>query len=255
MKSKKNNTQKIDNKKNDLEGKTSFTRRSLIKALAGLPILGFFTYGVIKKLSFEQNKNLLINKKLGLTDIKTPQLLKGGIGKNKDLLRVGIIGFGSRASAHAAGLGYISQSEADMRMKNNILDDWLDQENLNVAITGICDVFDLHAEKGLAIANTELHPGGGPSKKLPVKRYLHYQDMLESSDIDAVMIATPDHHHARITIDAVKAGKHVYCEKPLTRAENEPYEVYDAVKNSNVVFQLGASGSTKCCFSAGKRNY
>jgi predicted dehydrogenase len=63
--------------------------------------------------------------------------------------------------------------------------------------------------------------------------------MLESRDIDAVLIATPDHWHAQMTIDAVQAGKHVYCEKALTRTAEETFRVVRAVKNSDVVFQLG----------------
>jgi predicted dehydrogenase len=63
--------------------------------------------------------------------------------------------------------------------------------------------------------------------------------MLESKDIDAVIIATPDHWHAQMAIDAVNAGKHVYLEKCMTRTEEEVYALTDAVKGSGMVFQLG----------------
>jgi len=62
----------------------------------------------------------------------------------------------------------------------------------------------------MTIAGNSLRPG---TEKLPVKRYLTYQELLNDKDIDAVIIATPDHHHARMAIDATKAGKHVYLEK------------------------------------------
>ncbi|HZK93352.1 MAG TPA: Gfo/Idh/MocA family oxidoreductase, partial [Prolixibacteraceae bacterium] len=55
----------------------------------------------------------------------------------------------------------------------------------------------------------------------------------------AVMIATPDHHHATITIAAAKAGKHVYCEKSPVLKEEQLNELYDTVKNSKIVYQLG----------------
>ena len=62
---------------------------------------------------------------------------------------------------------------------------------------------------------------------------------LASDDIDAVIVATPDHWHSRITIDAAKAGKHVYCEKGLTRTFDEAIDVYDTVKRTGITFQLG----------------
>ena len=66
--------------------------------------------------------------------------------------------------------------------------------------------------------------------------------MLESDDIDGVIIATPEHWHAKMAVDAANAGKHIYLEKPLTRTIPEAYEVVDAVRKSGVKFQLGHQG-------------
>ncbi len=63
--------------------------------------------------------------------------------------------------------------------------------------------------------------------------------MLDDKNIDAVMIATPDHNHAPIAVAAAKAGKHVYCEKAPAHSEEQVFDVYNAVKNSNIVYQLG----------------
>ena len=52
-------------------------------------------------------------------------------------------------------------------------------------------------------------------------------------------MATPDHWHSRITIDAAKAGKHVYCEKGLTRTFQEAVDVYDTMKETGMILQLG----------------
>ena len=225
--------------KNSQAEKTSSTRRTIIKALAGFPVLGILAYKVIEKVSFDQSKNRKILKELGLDNIEAPDIIKGGTGKKGDLLRVGIIGFGNRANALARCLGFIHPEDAEDRKRSDTLTDWLSQDNLNVALTGICDVFDMNAFRGMTTARNELHPGGGSGVNLPVKRYRHYREMLESKDIDAVVIATPDHHHAQITIDAIQAGKHVYCEKSLTRTEEELHRAYDIVKNSDKVFQLG----------------
>ena len=66
--------------------------------------------------------------------------------------------------------------------------------------------------------------------------------MLERKDIDAVLIATHDPLHAQISIAAMEAGKHVYCEKPLTRYLDEAFKVYETVKRTGKVFQVGSQG-------------
>jgi len=70
--------------------------------------------------------------------------------------------------------------------------------------------------------------------------YTNYQDMLARDDIDAVICATPDHWHASIILDACRAGKDIYCEKPLTNTLHEAKVVMDAVQASGVVFQTGS---------------
>jgi predicted dehydrogenase len=71
------------------------------------------------------------------------------------------------------------------------------------------------------------------------KRYRHHENLLENDDIDAVIIGTPDHWHAQIAMDAANAGKHVYCEKGLTRTFDEAIDLYDTVKRTGITFQLG----------------
>jgi predicted dehydrogenase len=226
-------------RKNDVVHHTMVKRRTLLKTLVGIPVLGVFGFELFKKWTFDQEKKNRILKELGLENIKAQPVTKRLAGSRNDLIRIGIIGFGNRAVAHANGLGFMHPQDVEARKKNDTLRDWLAQEDLNVAITGICDVFDLHAENGLATVRNQIRPGGGKPSNIPVKRYRTYQEMLDDKDIDAVMIATPDHHHAPITIAAAKAGKHVYCEKAPVHAEEELNELYDTVKNSKIVYQLG----------------
>jgi len=91
----------------------------------------------------------------------------------------------------------------------------------------------------LEVASNGVRSGGAKSSNIPVKRYRTYQEMLDDKNIDAVMIATPDHSHAPIAIAAAKAGKHIYCEKAPAHSEDQLYALYDTVKSSNVVYQLG----------------
>ena len=76
------------------------------------------------------------------------------------------------------------------------------------------------------------------------KRYKDYRVMLDEmgKDIDAVLIGTPDHTHAVITMEALKRGKHVYCEKPLTHTWHEAKAIMAAAKKAGVVTQLGNQG-------------
>ena len=74
-----------------------------------------------------------------------------------------------------------------------------------------------------------------------------YRKILDRKDIDAVLIATHDPWHAQISIDAVESGKHVYCEKPMTRYLDEAFKVYDTVKRTGKVYQVGSQG----CSAAG----
>jgi predicted dehydrogenase len=224
---------------NGISQKPKIKRRTLIKALAGIPVLGVFAFELIRKWTHDQDKKNTIIKELGLENLQAPVILKSSSGTKSDLLRIGIVGFGARAASHANGLGYIHPDDVENRKKNKTLEDWLAQEDLNVAITGICDVFDLHAENGLATARNPLRAGGAKTPDFPVKRYRTFEEMLEDKDIDAVMIATPDHHHAPMSAKAARAGKHVYCEKSIALHEDELNDLNAAVKNSKIVFQLG----------------
>jgi len=73
-----------------------------------------------------------------------------------------------------------------------------------------------------------------------VTTYLEYKELLEQDGLDAVVVATPDHWHAIQSIDAMEAGKDVFCEKPLTNTIVEGRMMADAVKKNNIVFQVGS---------------
>lgn len=129
--------------------------------------------------------------------------------KSGDPLRLGIIGFGNRGE--------------ELVRATKLVD-------LNTGFRGVAEIYGLHLNRGLEAAGSD------------AIGYKNYIDLLERDDIDAVIIATPDHWHARMAIDAAIRGKHIYLEKCMTRTLEEAKELRDAVKSSNVVFQLGHQG-------------
>ena len=226
---------------NKKQQSNNLERRDLLKGLATVPVFGLFLAELWRKISRDAEKKSNILSGL-VQDDSAPAIIKG-LSDSKHL-NIGIIGYGGRGGHLVRGAGFATTGWTDTAAKNareNKLDKqfqtFMDQEDLNCSLVGVCDLFDVRAEQGLDASQNEVRPGGKPKKT--ATRYRHYKDLLANDDIDAVIIATPDHWHSRITIDAARAGKHVYCEKGLTRTFDETIEVYDVVKETGITFQLG----------------
>lgn len=220
-------------------------RREVLKALGSFPVLGAFFYSLYQKRARDAERRKSLLEELGLDGQQEAKEAKVSPKAPGELIRIGIIGNGGRGEhlVRAAGFAHpdffdIQRADQSSWRKREI-EGFLAQENLNVLLTGVCDVFDVRAERGLAASRNERRPGGRTGNLKEAKRFRRYQEMLESKDIDAVIIATPDHWHAQMAIDAVTAGKHVYLEKCMTRTEEEALALSDAVKKSGIVFQLG----------------
>lgn len=110
------------------------------------------------------------------------------------------------------------------------LTDFRAQDPLNVRIVGVCDIFDIQAEKAIRSFGTA---------EQPVRRYKTYTDMIQSGDVEAVVIATPDHWHAPMAIEALRNNVHVYVEKPMTHTVSETYALKEAALNSRATIQVG----------------
>ncbi|MDP4221981.1 MAG: Gfo/Idh/MocA family oxidoreductase [Bacteroidota bacterium] len=220
-------------------------RREVIKTLATVPLLGAMAYGVVKT-----RKTKFVNRDISdvfnLSNANAVYLQPQKGGKQ---IRIGIIGFGIRGRQLMRGLGYAEPSYIDTlieaKKKNpddTRYDQFREQDDLNVVVSGVCDIFDKYSDAA-RLTGSNINREGSNGKFGPSpKRYGTYQELLAADDIDAVIIAAPDHWHGTITMAAAKAGKHVYCEKPATWTVPETYIVRDTVKQAGIVFQLGHQG-------------
>jgi len=106
----------------------------------------------------------------------------------------------------------------------------------------ICDVDANHAARGLERVKKE-QGRKGVSRQVDV--YEDYRKVLDRKDIDVVTIVTPDHWHTKIAIEAMKAGKDIYCEKPLTLTINEGKQIIQVLDQTKRVFQVGTQQRTE----------
>src|SRR5213080_383804 len=104
------------------------------------------------------------------------------------------------------------------------------QKDQTVSVGAICDVYEPNLERGLSTASK-----GGSHPKA----YRNYKQLLADKDIQAVLIATPEHWHHRMVLDALAAGKDVYVEKPLCQTPEQGAELVAAQAKSKQIVQVG----------------
>lgn len=138
-----------------------------------------------------------------------------------------------------------------------------DQINLGLIGSGIQGIYDTQAALGVdgvkLVAVSDLYEGRLDRAKelwgedIFVTR--DYRKLLERKDIDAVIVATPDHWHKKIVLDSLKAGKNVYCEKPMVQKWEEGQEIISAQKSSGKLCQVGSQGMSSLGNEKAKKLY
>ena len=120
---------------------------------------------------------------------------------------------------------------------------------LNIAGVGIggqgaSDLAEVSSENIVALCDVDSEYAAKTFAKYPgARRYKDFREMLDKEkSLDAVVVGTPDHTHAVVSITAIKHGKHVYCEKPLTRTVFEARAVAKAAREAGVATQMGNQG-------------
>ncbi len=124
-------------------------------------------------------------------------------------VNMGVIGCGGMGNAHINAL---------LNMKTTD----------NISINSVCDVYD-----------NRLNAAG---EKTKAKKIKDYKAILDDDEADSVLIATPEHWHHQMVMDAIDAGKHVYVEKPMTHYIWQAKEIVEKMKNSKVKVQVGVQG-------------
>jgi predicted dehydrogenase len=133
----------------------------------------------------------------------------GPVGAN-NRIRAAIIGCGGRGNAVAR--------------------DW--QFHTDTVFVAACDVDQMRTDN--AVNNLMGRQNGAK-----VDGYEDYRRILDRTDVDALLIATPDHWHSQMVIDAISAGKDMYCEKPLSNTVDAAVRMRDAARKSNRIIQIG----------------
>ena len=123
-------------------------------------------------------------------------------------VKIGVVGVGSRG---VLLLHYLNELS----------------EKINIEVIAVCDNYEPHYQRAIEKTNNK------------AKAFYDYRKLLEIEEIDAVVIATPLYEHAHITIDALNAGKHVFCEKSMARTLEDVKAMADTHYNTGKVLQIG----------------
>src|SRR5712692_7318885 len=163
---------------------------------------------------------LLMTRRTFIASSTATALSYSQIQGANERLRIGVIGCGGQATGHMRAL--VKMREAD-----------------NCDVPAVCDVYDKRAEKAAQLT-------GGKIVK-------DYRRILDDRDIDYVLIATPEHWHYQMTIDAASAGKHIYCEKPMTHGVEQSKRVVAKIKQTGVKMQVGVQGMSDDSYETARK--
>ncbi len=109
----------------------------------------------------------------------------------------------------------------------------------NLDILAVCDVYEKRLQQAVQLTGA--------------KPYKDYRRLLEDRDIDYVVIATPEHWHYQMAMDAAAAGKHIYCEKPMTQTVEQARRLTARIRSSGVKMQVGVQGMSDDSYETARK--
>jgi predicted dehydrogenase len=142
-------------------------------------------------------------------------------------------GAGNATPSERITLGFIGTGKQSQHLMRSFLN------SPGTQVLAACDVDKLKLERGKKIVE-DFYAGKNGGSYKGCDTYGYFRDLLARDDIDAVVIATPDHWHAVIVIESAKAGKDIYCEKPLSQTIVEARTMVNTVRRYGRIFQTGS---------------
>jgi predicted dehydrogenase len=158
------------------------------------------------------------------TAIAAPDVLRAAAPDRAPVVNPRVIGANDRI--HVGIVGVKGMGGGHLR---NLVGD--EMRGDNVVVTAVCDVWEVARAKALQTAGCAQDHA-----------FADYRHLLDSKDVDAVVVATPDHWHGQMGVDTLLAGKHLYIEKPMTRHLGEAFKIYDTAKKTKRIVQVGSHG-------------
>lgn len=176
----------------------------------------------MSKTAVQQNRrSFLVKSAKTVAAISAAAKVSSTIQGANDRIRLGVIGPGARGQ--------------------NVMRHFLSTDQVEVA--ALCDIYDVNLQKAQSLAGGE------------AKEFTNYLRLLDERDLDAVLIATPDHWHRAMAVAACEAGKDVYIEKPLTFDISEGQEIIRAARLNDRVMQVGMQQRSGAHYMEAKHKY
>ncbi|MSR47908.1 MAG: Gfo/Idh/MocA family oxidoreductase [Planctomycetes bacterium] len=134
-------------------------------------------------------------------------------------LKIGVIGVGGMGNGHCERFLALHKEGKE-----------------NVRVVALADVCKPHLDKGIELCAREQSENG---ETFPVQGFRDYRELLKLPDVQGVLIASPEHWHSQMAVDAIRAGKDVYVEKPMTLRLDQAFEVWREQRGSDRIVQVG----------------
>jgi predicted dehydrogenase len=150
--------------------------------------------------------------------------------------------FGANAPSNRINIGLVGMGLISGGHFNNML------SRDDVFVHSVCDVDRKKLNNAVSHANSNYSQKSASGKFNGTRGCHEYEDICSNPDIDAVMVLTPDHWHAMISLAAIKNGKDVYCQKPMTLTIAEGRLLSDACKRYGAIFQVGSQQRSESAF-------